>query len=246
MQKNNELAPWQKADLPGAADAARPVVDRRLRPRRHRARHLDRQRRVPARPGRPSSSTGCRCCGSRWSRCSSRPSSTPSSCATRVATGEPVVTGFMRTRPRARPSGPGLRGAVLPADRLAGVGGHRGRRDLLPVRGRARRRRRPMRRLSTGSASRRSSPASRCCWSGRRIERTLELLNWVLVALHPRRLPACSASLSCPRPTGRRGAGFVGLRHGAAAPSTSCRTASTCFLLGALVGYSGARRRAAT
>ena len=55
-----------------------------------------------------------------------------------VATGEPVVTGFMRTRPGKTFWAWFYARAVFPADRLAGVGRDRGRRDLLPVRGPAR------------------------------------------------------------------------------------------------------------
>ena len=56
-----------------------------------------------------------------------------------VATGEPVFTGFMRTRAFPHAVGVGLRAVLFPAGRLAGVGGHRGRRHLLSLRGTHRR-----------------------------------------------------------------------------------------------------------
>ena len=42
---------------------------------------------------------GCRCSGSRSCQCFSKPSSTPQLMRYMLATGEPVFTGFMRTRP---------------------------------------------------------------------------------------------------------------------------------------------------
>ena len=99
-----------------------------------------------------------------------------------LATGEPVVTGFMRTRPGQDVLGMVLRVPLFPADRLAGVGRDRGGRDLLPVR----------------SVASRTLPAeSMAIYAigvatllacvvvlllGKRIARTLEMLNWVLVA----------------------------------------------------------------
>ena len=97
-----------------------------------------------------------------------------------LATGEPVFTGFMRTRPSSTAVGVGVRRPLLSAGRLARVGRHRGRRDLLPVRAASARDRRTPRR-STTSASATFSSCVAVLSIGRRIERTLELLNWVLV-----------------------------------------------------------------
>ena len=155
-----------------------------------------------------------------------------------VATGEPVVTGFMRTRPGQDVLGLVLRGAVFPADRLARVGGHRGRRDLLPVR-----------RAARGAARRLATiyligivtflAASACCCVGKRIARTLEMLNWVLVACILGGFLVLGAHLRAGR--------HVAARRSPGSPASTPRTARFSFLpeasdillLGALVGYSG-------
>ena len=152
-----------------------------------------------------------------------------------LATGEPVFTGFMRTRPSSTfwawfyailyflqvgwPAWAATAaGAIffLFARRLAGRGG----RD----------------RRSTSSASRRFSPASRCCSVGRRIERTLELLNWILVVAHPRRLPRAGALVRAGTHLARGGraglAGFDAARGTfellpGRAPTSSCSARSS-------------------
>ena len=75
---------------------------------------------------------------------------------------------------------------------------------------------------------------------GRRIERTLELLNWVLVGVHPGRFLVL-ALLFVPAPdlAAARG-GLRRLRRGARHASTSCRRERTSFCSRALVAYSGA------
>ena len=120
-----------------------------------------------------------------------------------LATGEPVFTGFMRTRPSSTLWA--WLYAVLyflqvgwPAWAGTAAGG-----DLLPVRA-ASRRAGGRRRRSTTSASATFLACVAVLSVGRRIERTLELLNWVLVVVHPRRLPRAGRAASFPRRRGSR------------------------------------------
>ena len=74
---------------------------------------------------------------------------------------------------------------------------------------------------------------------GKRIARTLELLNWVLVAVHPRRLPGARPHLRAARHLGLGAGGIHGLRHRARRLQFPARSNVDILLLGALVGYSG-------
>ncbi len=97
-----------------------------------------------------------------------------------VATGEPVFTGFMRTTPGARVLGVAVRGDVPPAGGLAVFSG---------TVGRARSSFSPRRRIATPADAtliyQLGVGTFLLCilllMLGRRIERTLELLNWVMV-----------------------------------------------------------------
>ena len=131
-----------------------------------------------------------------------------------------------------------LRGAVFPADRLARVGGHRGRCDFLPVRGPAGSaacgrdghlpdRHRHLSRLRRSAADRQ---AHRAHAGGAQLGAG---------GLHPRQLPGARNHLRPRRHVVLRAGGFHGLRYGARHASISCRSTSTSCLLGALVGYSG-------
>jgi hypothetical protein len=132
---NQEQRARSSADrrTPCAADAARPRLVERRRPRRHRARHRDRQRGIPARTGgvrqaRPDSVVGHRrgdllpdCLqhrGDALRRCDRR------ACRRRLH----AHAAFFD------PVGVGLRPVLFPASRLAGVGCHCRQRCLLPVR----------------------------------------------------------------------------------------------------------------
>ena len=120
-----------------------------------------------------------------------------------LATGEPVFTGFMRTRPSSTLWAwiyAGLYFLQVGWPAWAGDGGRR--RSSSSSRGVS---------LAGGRHARSTSSASGAflaCASvlsvGRRIERTLELLNWVLVVVHPRRLPRHLARSSCRRARGSR------------------------------------------
>ena len=94
-------------------------------------------------------------------------------------TGEPVITGLHAHQAPFHLLGLGLRRALLPPERLAGVGGRLGGRVLLPAR-------RPAPRAPTSRAPSTSVALAvfAVCvlillFGGKRIERTLELLNWV-------------------------------------------------------------------
>ena len=97
-----------------------------------------------------------------------------------LATGEPVFTGFMRTQPGARVLGVAVRGDVPPTGRLAVFGRAVGRRDVSFS---------PRRRIATPADAttiyQLGVGTFLLCilllMLGRRIERTLELLNWVMV-----------------------------------------------------------------
>ena len=96
-----------------------------------------------------------------------------------LATGEPVFTGFMRTRPSSTAWAWLYAGLYFLQVGWPALGGHRGGGDLLPVRA-ARRRasgRAAIYYIGVGTFLACVAVLS----VGRRIERTLELLNWVLV-----------------------------------------------------------------
>ena len=156
-----------------------------------------------------------------------------------LATGEPVFTGFMRTRPSSTFWAWFYAVLYFLQIGLAGVGRHRGRRDLLPVR----------------QASW-PAPADAdivyligvgtflVCVAillvGRRIERTLEILNWVLVAAILGGFLVLALAV--------RPGGDLARRPARASPATTRYAArfdfmpagADFFLLGALVAYSGA------
>ena len=75
---------------------------------------------------------------------------------------------------------------------------------------------------------------------GRRIERTLELLNWVLVAVHPRRLPRARRCSFVPARDVARGGGRARGFDLANGTFDFFPPGADFFLLGALVAYSGA------
>ena len=158
-----------------------------------------------------------------------------------LATGEPVFTGFMRTRPSSTvwawvyavlyflqvgwPAWAGTAaGAIffLFARRLAGAA------DAAAI-------------YFIGVATFLACVAVLSV--GRRIERTLELLNWVLVVSHPGRLPRAGRALRARRRPGWRrrpdSAGFDAARG----TFDFLPAGTDFFLLGALVAYSGCRRR---
>ena len=156
-----------------------------------------------------------------------------------LATGEPVFTGFMRTRPAS--TFWAWFYAVLyflqvgwPAWAGTAAG-----RDLLPVHAAGW----PAPADATPSTTSASATFLLCVAMlllGRRIERTLEMLNWVLVAVHPGRASSSWRCSSCRSATWAAAvAGFAGLRHSRPAASTSSRPDTDFFLLGALVAYSG-------
>ena len=156
-----------------------------------------------------------------------------------LATGEPVFTGFMRTRPSStlwalvyatlyllQFGWPAFAGTAAGAIFFLVAGRLPGRRrddDLLH------RRRRSF------------SRARRFCSSGKRIVRTLEVLNWVLVATTLGGLPRSWRLMFVPARDlggGRRRARRRSIS--AADDFDSFPAGADLFLLGALVAYSGA------
>ena len=157
-----------------------------------------------------------------------------------VATGEPVVTGFMRTRP-----GKTFWAWFYALLYFLQIGwpawaADCGRRDLLPVLRPSRHaaRRRGRRIYLIGVATFLACIA--VLLLGKRIARTLELLNWVLVVVHPRRLLRARPRSSCrPAPGARRWSGFIGFDTRTGVVQFPARRNVDFLLLGALVGYSG-------
>ena len=142
----------------------RPRLAECRRPRRHRARRRDRQRRVPARSRGVRQARPDPVVDRRRSAMFFQTIFNTEVMRYIVATGEPVVTGFMRTPPSLDDVGVGLRDRSISC-RPAGRRGRRLRRArLLSVR-RPPRRRRQTRHCLPRSASALSWSASPCCWS---------------------------------------------------------------------------------
>ena len=119
-----------------------------------------------------------------------------------LATGEPVFTGFMRTRPSADALGVGLRHPLLPADRLARIGGERRRGDLLPLRAAARR---AGGRCQRVLHRRRDIPRVRGRAPGRATHRAhARAAQLGARHLHPGQLPHPGACSTCRPPPGSR------------------------------------------
>ncbi len=154
-----------------------------------------------------------------------------------LATGEPAFTGFMRIVPT-RPSGPGPTRCST-SFRSDGPDGPVRLPEPSSFCSPASWQVPPKRTSCTSSGSRRSSPASRSSLFGRRIERTLEILNGILVVFILGGSLALALWLVSPATWVAAAAGFVGFdpRTGG---FTFLPPGADFFLLGAFAAYSGA------
>ena len=143
-----------------------------------------------------------------------------------LATGEPVFTGFMRTRPSSTFWAWVYSILYFLQVGWPAMGGSGGGRDLLSVHAAACRRGRRQHVYLIGVATFLVCVA--ILTFGRRIERTLELLNWVLVAAILGSFLVLARDLRAGRHLGGRRGGAGRIRPDDAGPSTSSRPASTC------------------
>ena len=215
-----------------ASDAERPRLAGRRRTRRHRAGRVDRQRRVPSRSG----SVRRHGLSLLWVTLIAVLQTIFNTELMRytLATGEPVFTGFMRTRPSStlwawlyvvlyflQVGWPAWAGTAAGAIFFLGA-------QRPPVAADAT--------ASTSSASQRFWRARRSS-VGRRIEHTLEVLNWILVV----RLGGflVLTLLFVPAPWMAAALGLSGFDRGEGR-FDFLPAGADFFLLGALVAYSGA------
>jgi hypothetical protein len=118
-----------------------------------------------------------------------------------LATGEPVITGFMRTRPSATAWAWFYAALYFLQAGWPAWAGTAAARSFFLFTSAWRDRRRRVDLLTSAS---RPSGLRAIVSVGRRIDGALEFLNWVLI-LHPRRIPRCSPPCSFPPKSGSSG-----------------------------------------